>query len=434
MEVFMKTIHHHKMMRSPHKKVISVISGIFILVSMTCLTSAAQKLEYKETVITGSPDKFAEVRHVILRGSNFAIGKKLGEIAKMNGATIDLSENYIINRTKREYMVRNYPVFYDRMRGVAAAFGLNVEDDSYDFTALFQRQFKSPLAGSGCSVIFYPASFTEDGHNILSRNYDFTTGDINGLRPKSNDMALMSRPYLFEIYPDKGYSSLSICAFDYLGGVLEGINSEGLALAILSESESGHKVGYEPGNEAGLYELLSMRYLLDNCKNVEEAKEALLFLKHYYCFLPLHYIVADRSGKSFIFEFSPARNRSWIIDGNGPQYITNHLVYLHQKVEEFPESGLSWSMTRYKKLYESIKDKSKFSLEDISAIANSVAVPLNAPGHPERAWSRTLWYSQWDLDNLTMTVKFYVGESPDPENEKMVIPEYSPTTMFQLKK
>jgi predicted choloylglycine hydrolase len=83
----------------------------------------------------------------------------------------------------------------------------------------------------------------------------------------------MARPYLFEIYPDKGYSSLAICAFEYLGGVLDGINSEGLAVSILSESESGQKVGYEPGNEAGMYELMSMRYLLDNCKMWKRPKK-----------------------------------------------------------------------------------------------------------------------------------------------------------------
>ena len=429
----METSNQSTFTKSSGIKVISVISGVFLLLIITCRPSAAQKLEYRETVIAGSPDKFAEVRHVLLKGSNFEIGKKIGEIAKRDGVTINPSENYLINRAKRVYMARNYPVFYDRMRGVAAAFGLNVEDDSYDFSALFQPQFKAPVAGPGCSVIFYPADFTENGHSILSRNYDFITGDINGLRPKNRKMALMSRPYLFEIHPDWGFSSLAICAFEYLGGVLDGINSEGLAVSMLSESESGQKVGYEPGNEVGLYELMSMRYLLDNCKNVEEAREALLFLKHYYCFLPLHYIVADRSGKSFIFEFSPTRNRSVIIDGTGPQFITNHLVYIHQKVEEFPETGLNWSMARYKRLYESTNARSKFSLEDISAIANSVAIPLNAPGNTERAWNRTLWYSQWDLDDRTLSVKFYLGESPDPENEKMVIPEYSPLTVYQLK-
>ena len=271
-------------------------------------------------------------------------------------------------------------------------------------------------------------------HNILSRNYDFTTGDITGRRPQKGRLAMMARPFLFEIHPDQGYSSLSLCAFEYLGGVLDGINSEGLVVSILAEDESVERVGREPSSEVGMHELMSMRYLLDNCKNVEEAKEALLSLKHYYCFIPCHYIIGDRSGKSFIFEFSPNRNRAYVIDGDGPQWVTNHLVFRHQKVEEFPETGLNWSMRRYKTLYESIGAKGKFTLEDIAAIHARVAIPPNVPGNPEIAPGRTLWYAQYDLENLTLSVKFYLGEKPDPENEKRAVLEYSPLKMYVLKK
>jgi predicted choloylglycine hydrolase len=397
---------------------------------MTALSAAAQDLEYKETIIAGGPDKFVEVRHVVLKGSNFDIGKKIGEIAKGDGTRITPSDNHIMNRAKREYMAKNYPILHERMKGVAAAYGLNFADDSYDFSGLFQPQMAPP----GCSVTFYPASATENGRNILSRNYDFITGDIRGRRPPEGRLAMMARPILFEIHPDQGYPSLSLCAFEYLGGVLDGINSEGLVVAILAEEESGPKVGHEPGDEVGMHELMGMRYLLDNCKNVEEAKEALLALKHYYSFIPCHYIVGDRSGKSFIFEFSPTRNRSYVIDGNGPQCVTNHLVYHHQKIDEFPESDLNWSMRRYKMLYEAINAKGKFNLEEIAAINARVAVPPNAPSNPERAPGRTLWYAQYDLDRLTVTVKFYLDEKPDPENEKRVILEYSPPKMYELKK
>jgi penicillin V acylase-like amidase (Ntn superfamily) len=327
-------------------------------------------------------------------------------------------------------MAKNYPILHERMKGVAAAYGLKIEDDSYDFLRLFQPQMAAP----GCSVTFYPASTTENGHNILSRNYDFTTGDITGRWPQKGRLAMMARPYLFEIHPDKGYSSLALCAFEYLGGVLDGINSEGLVLSILAEEESAERVGREPSSEVGVHELMGMRYLLDNCKNMEEAKEALLSLKHYYTFIPCHYIVGDRSGKSFIFEFSPNRNRSYVIDGNGPQCITNHLVFLHQKIEEFPETGLNWSMIRYKMLEESIRAKKKFTIEEIAAINKSVAVPPNAPDNPQYAPGRTLWYAQYDLENLTLSVKFYLGEKPDPENEKRVILEYSPKKVYELKK
>jgi predicted choloylglycine hydrolase len=412
------------------KFVVSAYIASALLLIPIALPGIAHDLEYKETFIAGGPNKFVEVRHVFLKGSNFEIGKKIGEIAKKDGTPITPSNDHIMNRAKREYMAKNYPILHERMKGVAAAYGLNIADDSYDFSGLFQPQKAAPR----CSVIFYPASATENGHNVLSRNYDFTTGDITGRRPQKGRLAMMARPILFEIHPDQGYSSLSLCAFEYLGGVLDGINSEGLVVSILAEEESGPKVGQEPSHEVGMHELMGMRYLLDNCKNVEEAKEALLSLKHYYSFMPCHYIIGDRSGKSFIFEFSPTRNRNYVIDGDGPQCVTNHLVFHHQKVEEFPETGLNWSMRRYKMLYESIRAKGKFTLEEIAAINARVAVPPNAPSNPEIAPGRTLWYAQYDLENLTLTVKFYLGEKPNPENEKMVILEYSPQKVYELKK
>ena len=392
--------------------------------------AAARGPQFKETVIAGGPDKFMEVRHVVLRGSNFEIGKKIGELAKKDGSPVAPSNDRIKNRAKKEYMARNYPILHERMRGVAAAYGLNFADDAYDFSGLFQPQMAAP----GCSVVFYPAGSMENGHDVLSRNYDFTTGDLRGRRPQKGQSAMMARPILFELHPDKGYSSLSLCACEYLGGVLDGVNSEGLAVAILAEEESGNKVGHEPGDEVGVHELMGMRYLLDNCKNVDEAKEALLSLKHYYSFIPCHYIVGDRSGKSFIFEFSPGRNRSYIIDGEGPQCVTNHLVFAHQKVEDFPESGLNWSMRRYKTLTEAIQAKKKFTFEEIAAVNQSVAVPANLPGNPQVAPGRTLWYARYDLDSLTLAVTFYLGEKPDPEKERTAILEYSPQKVYELKK
>jgi predicted choloylglycine hydrolase len=411
------------------RRSVFVILIVFLL-SISQAATFAREPQYKPTVIAGGPDKFAEVRHIVFKGSNFEIGKQIGELAQKDGALVTPSGNRIMNRAKREYMAQNYPIHYERMKGLAAAYGLDISDDSYNFSGLLQKQMTPP----GCSVAFYPADSTESGHNILSRNFDFITGDITGRRPQGGRLAMMARPFLFEIYPDKGYSSLSVCAFEYLGGVLDGINSEGMVVAILAEEESGNKVGREPGDEVGMHELMGMRYLLDNCKNVEEAKKALLSLKHYYSFLPCHYIVGDRSGRSFIFEFSPTRNRSYIIDGDGPQWVTNHLVSLHPKIEEFPETGLNWSMRRYKMLDEAIRARKKFTIEEIAAIHKSVEVPPNAPGNPQAAPGRTLWYAQYDLESLTLRVKFYLSEKPDPENEKRVILEYSPVMTFDLKK
>lgn len=84
-------------------------------------------------------------------------------------------------------------------------------------------------------------------------------------------------------------------------------------------------------------------------------------------------------------------------------------------------------------LDEAIKAKKKFTLEEIAAINEIVAVPPTAPGNPEFAPGRTLWYAQYDLDRLTLTVEFYLGEKPDPENENRVILEYSSPKMYELK-
>lgn len=406
-----------------------MLAGMFLLLRVTALPAAALDQEFKTTVIAGGPDRFAVVRHVVIKGSNFEIGKHIGEIAIKDGTRILPSSDHVMNRAKREYMSRNYPILHERMRGVAAAYGLDFSDDAFDFSGLFQPQMAPPA----CSVTFYPGQYTENGHDILSRNYDFTTGDITGRPPQGKRRAMMASPILFEIYPDKGYASLSLCAFEYLGGVLDGINSEGLVVSILAEEESGGKVGREPGNEVGMHELMGMRYLLDNCKNVEEAKVALLSLKHYYTFIPCHYIIGDTSGRSFIFEFAPTRNRSYVIDGNGPQCITNHIVFHHQNVEEFP-ADMNWSLRRYKMLEEAIRAQDTFSLADIASNNARVAVPPNAPGRPDFAPGRTLWYAQYDLENLALTVKFYLGEKQDPDDGKRVILEYSSPRTFELRK
>jgi hypothetical protein len=91
-------------------------------------------------------------------------------------------------------------------------------------------------------------------------------------------------------------------------------------------------------------------------------------------------------------------------------------------------------MRRYKTLAESIQAKKKFTPEEIAAVNRSVAVPANAPGNPQAAPGRTLWYAQYDLDSLTLTVTFYLGEKPHLENDKRAILEYSPVKVFELKK
>ena len=153
--------------------------------------------------------------------------------------------------------------------------------------------------------------------------------------------AMMGEPYIMEWHPaDGGYASWTIHVNDVLGGAFDGINSAGLAVALMADEEAMGEL-YEPQGEfvraVGVGELQIVRLLLDTCATVEEAKQTLLSIKHYYQYVPCHYMIADASGNSFIYENSTGRNQSIILDGaKKPQVCTNHQVY-KQKISDSPE-------------------------------------------------------------------------------------------------
>jgi predicted choloylglycine hydrolase len=411
-----------------HSNTIALLALAAFALAYATPPAAASDLQYRETVVAGGPDRFMEVRHIFIKGTNYAIGEKLGEIAAAFGARPAPLGDALTNRIQREYIERTYPILYERMRGIAAAFGLSINDDRYDFSSVMLF----PVGPPGCSAVFYPATHTARGHGILSRNYDFTTGTITGRRPTGDEAPVMSRPLIFELYPDRGYASLAVCAFDIVGGVLDGINEKGLVVAIFGDDDTVMRHGTHPSSGVGLHELMSMRYLLDTCGNVAEAKEALLLAKHVYGFVPCHYLIADRSGESFIFEFSPYRHDTYIIDGEGPQCVTNHLVSQYPKIEEFPDSVMIDTFDRYRTLHGAVMGKKRFNLDEITAINAEVANTGMAFDHPDRAPGRTLWHALYDTSDLTLRVKFYLGDRPDPEGEERKIVEYSDYVELKL--
>src|SRR5262249_12672645 len=141
-----------------------------------------------------------------------------------------------------------------------------------------------------------------------------------------------ARPYLVELHPDRGYASVAMVSYDLLSGVLDGMNSEGLTVALAMDDELFSKYPIEPtgGPAVGLGVLQTLRLLLDTCATVDEAKEALLQAKQYYEYVPVHYLVADRFGRSFVWEYSHAHNKEFIIEDPGrPLVMTNFSLNRH---------------------------------------------------------------------------------------------------------
>ena len=99
------------------------------------------------------------------------------------------------------------------------------------------RSLGYPVSSAACTVAYYPPPLTACGTGVLSRNYDFTTGTFRGQKPPLGQLAATARPYVLELHPDSGYATLALVSYNLLGSVLDGINSEGLAVALLADDE-----------------------------------------------------------------------------------------------------------------------------------------------------------------------------------------------------
>lgn len=369
----------------------------------------------QDQVIVGGAADYTEVRHVVLRGSNEEIGRALAFLAhKHHGLSSAPSRDPLRTRVQRHYLEKNAPILIERMRGVAAFFGKRLDDDSLDFTGLWYVPFRF-----GCSVVYYPPSMTANGAGVVSRNLDFGTGTLRGARPTGHELAALARPYVVEIYPDKGFSSLALTCCDLLSGTLDGINSEGLAVTCLADDELHSRFPMEPTDApVGLGSLQVLRHLLDTCATVQEAKETLLANKQYYEFLSLHYLIADRHGNAFVWEYSQAHNREYIIENPGKALVTTNFSmhrHLHDNTPPSVEAARK-ICPRYCVLCDAIRARSSgWTVEEIKQ-NHLAADPSKLPQSPGRPPVRALWHALYFPSERRMQVCFYLGDRPDPEH------------------
>ncbi len=92
----------------------------------------------QDKVVAGSTKDFMEVRHIVLKGTNEEIGQALATIAKDRYEFKPFpSADRTRTRAQRKYIEKNYPILFDRMRGVATVFGKKVDDDGFNFSGLW---------------------------------------------------------------------------------------------------------------------------------------------------------------------------------------------------------------------------------------------------------------------------------------------------------
>jgi predicted choloylglycine hydrolase len=364
------------------------------------------------TIAGGRAGDALTVRHLRVDGTQHEIGTALARAAAHvhgSAAAPRAVTDVVVEEARRRWFATNHPVHSMRMRGIADHFGLDHLDSTQSLDWLGTYELPA-----GCSVAFYPGETTKHGHGILSRNFDFPTAtfsQITGLPPVDNERPLAADPWVIELHPDTGYASLTVGIMDVMGA-MDGVNEAGLTVALLADNETPDP---EPTGQpcVGLSEQQVVRYLLDNCATVAEAKQALLVAKHYYFFTPCHFVVADRSGEAFVWEHSPRRNREVIVPatarGDGRLVCTNHLLHRWPDPTQLPADDGSigtaaFTYRRWRTLDEATTNSCIVDNDDIREQFR--AVSFVAP----IAEARTFWHALYDVDEASAELTFHVRD------------------------
>lgn len=424
------------------------IKTLFIIALFFFLTLIPVKAEIKNTdsrleyfekeIIPQSPDTFPIVRHIVMKGSQAEIGKKLAEIA-IERYKLNLTKNPspFYGKARYEYLKLNYPQLLGRIAGVMKAYGLDPYDTSVDPTALIYS-----ITRFGCSMIFFPGKVTESGNSIAVRNMDFSNGTASQMMRKPRQQGepdIFREIYVMEVYPVEGYACLYLSAIDLLSGTIDGVNEHGLSVYGLVDLGRPEPHTPPTGNKViGLNPLQVMRMLLENCKNIDEAKLRMLTCKSYDILIGMHFLVADSSGNSFIFEINQEDGQAYIQDSSQkPHVMTNSSVWKIPSEEEFPTKFDDDydSLYRHIKLTRTIEsEQKKFSESSMVSALEGVfpRMPTTQLGSSSMTL-RPLWQVMYDLNNLKMKVRFWLKDTGEDKDGRVIF-QMSDWFEFQLKK
>lgn len=382
---------------------------------------------------------YQEIRHIVLRGKNEAIGKAVAQLSKEHYQAQPILFDSAEHKRKRQgYIQKFYPALADRCKGIAAYYGWD-DNDLHDCSALWYD-----VLPVNCSAIFFPRNVTADGHSFQARNMDFYRADVHELmRPgdagKGNK--LFSRNFVMETYPqDGGYATLVIGTFDLLNGAYDGFNEYGLCISGLVDQNLAEKTVPLSELEAqeGLNYLQMVKAILEQCRTVDEAKQQVSGLKVYFPMDGMHFLIGDRNGDSTVLEFSELDYSPRFVDPTspGPSIMTNHPVYKYPSIDTFPSIDTTKpydTFYRYLRLHAYLQASvfHKYSPDDglyamsmvygfVNDSSEGAAMPLPL---------RTVWSLVMDLDDLTMKIKFYTVDN-DADQE----PAFTDPYTFSLRR
>jgi predicted choloylglycine hydrolase len=372
-------------------------------------------MKFKKALITSFQNE-VHLYHIAAKGTNEEIGYVLGRLAK-DSHNINKSTDIGSYRVASQYsyLKQHYPAHYARMSCFAKAYGKSLREGGYDFSF-----FGQVPDGTACSAIYYPPATTSNRHGYISRNLDFSIP-----RDISQPAFPFKHAYIVEMYPESCYPSISLFCFEVFGLALEGINSEGLSVIHLADHDTriDHENLSTDQTRKGFNEFLPIQYLLDTCSTAHEAAEALKQLDHYHAAIPVHLLIADKQGDSFVFEYASDGTKKVFVKGSSttPLKITNFQLNrlsdaaMKKKIESrHTENGFD----RYR-ILEKRLDQIQFPVTEKLIQETNAAVYVHADS--EDKLDRTLFHCIYDISSCSVKV----CHLPTTQQSKRQFYEYS---------
>lgn len=202
-----------------------------------------------------------------------------------------------------------------------------------------------------CSAIFI-----KKGANILGKNFDWYNGE--GFIVKNNRGVRKTAYGLDSEHLASWTSKYGSVTFNQVGKEFPygGVNERGLAIEMLWYEDSY----YEENGKASLSELEWIQYQLDNYKTAAEVQYFLDSVSINPIYAKLHYIVADRGGRSFVVDF---------VEGKAVVSNTN------ESFQVLTNSNYLASLQYYKANKANIKHDSRTSLDRFCQLTSKANVP-----------------------------------------------------------
>ncbi|NOU16163.1 MAG: linear amide C-N hydrolase [Bacteroidales bacterium] len=217
-------------------------------------------------------------------------------------------------------------------------------------------------------------------------------------------------PMLLITKPENGYSSVSMVDLEYLGFTrnnlpdnpstnqrlsrspyltFDGMNEKGVAIGMMA-IEAAHCT-IDPA-KVTIEELEVIRLVLDYAASVDEAIELIGKYNIRFTNPPIHYMIADKSGKSTIIEFVGGEMK--VIPNDNPwQVCTNFIV----TGTSAPSNVSCW---RYNKAHSELQNNLGIvNLDEAFKLVEDVSQ------------SNTIWSMIYDLNNCTVSVSLSRGYS-----------------------